>query len=64
MSNLPVVIAGLRNQDSLPIVDPQIPHDAELAPVHTVAEIPWENIFLRGDSNQRPSVARRQGMVP
>ena len=33
MSGSPAVIAGSRNQDSLPTVAPQIPHEAGLAPI-------------------------------
>ena len=37
------------------MVASQIPHDAGLAPIHTLAKIPWENFFPQGDSNQHTS---------
>ena len=45
----PAVIAGTRNQDSLPTVAHQIPHDVGLV------EIPWGNFFSQVDSNQHTS---------
>ena len=51
----PAVIVGLRNQDSLPIVALQIPHDVGLTPVPDTGRNSARKLFLHGDSNQRVS---------
>ena len=49
------VIAGLRNQDSLPSVVSQITHHAKLEPVPYTSRNSLRKFLSQGDSNQHAS---------